>query len=89
MKSVVAPRFWKLLNALPSEVQLLARKNHRLWREDSRHPSLRFRRLEDRGDLYTVRVGEHYRALGSLDGDTITWVWIGSHAEYDRLTSSK
>jgi hypothetical protein len=35
--------------------------------------------------MYSIRVGKGWRALGLLDGDTITWFWIGSHAEYDRL----
>jgi len=26
-----------------------------------------------------------YRAVGLLEDDEITWFWIGSHAEYDRL----
>ncbi len=24
-------------------------------------------------------------ALGLLEADTITWFWIGSHADYERL----
>jgi hypothetical protein len=24
------------------------------------------------------------RAVGHRDGDTIVWVWIGSHGEFDR-----
>jgi len=31
------------------------------------------------------RIGEHYRAMGRVTGDTITWVWIGAHTDYDRL----
>jgi hypothetical protein len=27
----------------------------------------------------------HYRAVGILDGDSIVWYWIGSHADYDGL----
>jgi hypothetical protein len=26
-----------------------------------------------------------YRAVGLLEGDEITWFWIGTHADYDRL----
>jgi hypothetical protein len=26
-----------------------------------------------------------FRAVGVLKGDEITWFWIGSHADYDRL----
>jgi hypothetical protein len=36
--------------------------------------------------LYSVRVGKSYRALGLLvDTDLIIWIWIGSHAEYDKF----
>jgi hypothetical protein len=37
---------------------------------------------------YTARVGISYRAAGVLDGDTVVWYWIGTHAEYDRLVSN-
>lgn len=46
------------------------------------HPSLRFRRI---GDLWSVRVGAHYRALGMDVAGGIQWSWIGTHAEYDEL----
>jgi len=62
-----------------------ADKNYRLWQHDPHHPSLRLRRLKGSPDRFTVRIGDHYRALGKLTGNTITWVWIGSHADYDRL----
>jgi hypothetical protein len=32
-----------------------------------------------------VRVTLGYRALGLLEGEEVTWFWIGAHAEYDRL----
>lgn len=37
---------------------------------------------------FTAGVGEHYVALGRMNEDTIVWVWIGTHAEYERLVSS-
>jgi hypothetical protein len=85
VKSVASRRFWELFNALPPDVQELAVKNYQLWEQDPHHPSLRFRRLQGTPDRFTVRVGEHYRAIGRLAGETITWIWIGSHADYDRL----
>jgi hypothetical protein len=33
----------------------------------------------------SVRIGVGYRALGLLKADTVTWFWIGTHDEYDRL----
>lgn len=73
---------------LPSEVQNLAAKNYRLWRRNPHHPSLRFRRLQGSEDRFSIRVGDHYRALGKLAGEKIVWVWIGTHSDYDRLAGS-
>ena len=83
MNSACTARFWQLLNALPRDVQLLAKKNYELWDADPRHPSLHFKQLT--GKVWSVRVGQHYRALAEVDGPEVTWLWIGHHAEYDRL----
>jgi hypothetical protein len=53
-----------------------------LLKSDPRHPSLHFKRLSD---LRPVRVGEHYRALGTEVNEGIYWFWIGHHTEYDRI----
>ena len=37
-------------------------------------------------DLYTVRIGDRYRAIGYMESGEITWTWIGSHADYNNLT---
>jgi len=37
------------------------------------------------GEVYSVRVGLHYRALGTAVDDGIIWFWIGTHADYDKL----
>ncbi len=76
------PKFWKRFEALPNEVQELARKNFKLLKHDSRHPSLQFKRL----DIYwSARVGLNYRAIAMEDGPDFVWVWIGAHGEYDKL----
>jgi hypothetical protein len=33
----------------------------------------------------SVRISRGYRALGLRDGDLVTWFWIGSHTDYDKL----
>ena len=76
------PQFWKRFDALPQEAQLLARKNFKLLKQDARHPSLQFKQL---GDYWSGRVGLRYRALAVKDGSDFVWVWIGTHAEYDKL----
>jgi hypothetical protein len=83
VNSTCTARFWQLLNALPVEVQDLAKKNYDLWLTNPRHPSLRFKQLQ--GKVWSVRIGQHYRALAELEGNQVTWLWIGHHAEYDKL----
>lgn len=87
MTSKATRRFWELFHALPANVREHAIRNYELWQQDPHHPSLRFRRLKGSRDRFTIRVGDDYRALGMRTADTITWVWIGSHSDYDRLVS--
>ena len=89
MRSVATPRFWALLHALPTEIQELAAKTYSLWLRSPNHPSLHFRRLRGSTNRFSIRVGEHYRALGELGSGSVTWVWIGTHAEYNRLVREK
>ncbi len=78
--------FWERFERLPEPVQRLARKNHRLLEEDSRHPSLHFKKLVGTSPLlWSVRVGRDYRALALEDGGDVFWFWIGPHDEYDRI----
>lgn len=88
MISVGTRRFWNLFRALPADIRKLAEKNYQLWCEDQNHPSLHFRRLKGNEDRYTVRIGDHYRALGGRTSGTMVWVWIGTHSDYDRLVGS-
>ena len=60
----------------------IADKNYELLRVDNQHPSLHFKRI---GELWSVRAGLHYRALGIDVDDGIMWIWIGTHADYDKM----
>lgn len=84
MRHYASPKFWGLYQGLPAEVRELADKNYRLLKSDSRHPSLHFKKL---GKLWSVRVGAHYRALGVEVEGGMHWIWIGTHAEYDKIVS--
>ena len=50
-------------------------------------PRIRFIRhcINDEEDVWAVRVTLRYRAVGVLQGDTVTWFWIGSHDDYERF----
>ena len=88
MNSKLEGEFLACLKRFPEEVRQTARKNYRLWLDDPRHPSLGFKPIGSSG-VWSVRVGIGWRALGLVDDDTITWFWIGSHADYDTLVRSR
>lgn len=82
MKHYTSSDFWDAYRKLPADIRGLADKNHELLTANPRHPSLQLKRIEA---LWSVRVGQHYRAVGIDAPDGIQWIWIGSHAAYDRL----
>ena len=87
MKSELSLEFVKLFRKLPERVKRTARKNYKLWKTNARHPSLEFKAVKGVKQVYSIRVGIGWRALGVLkEGeDTMVWFWIGSHGEYDKL----
>jgi hypothetical protein len=85
MNSRTTRRFRELFAALPSQAQRQAREAYRLFRQNPAHPGLRFKQVHPDPPTYSARVGIGYRAVGVLDGDTVIWFWIGTHANYDRL----
>jgi hypothetical protein len=85
IESRTTRRFRTAFAALPDEVQAQARRAYSLFRADPAHPSLRFKKTDQAENVYSVRIGLGYRALGILEDSVITWFWIGSHANYDRL----
>ena len=88
MKSYRSRRFRELFRLLPKEVQQQAYAAYRQFQRDPFHHSLQFKRVSHREPLYSVRVGLGYRALGLRDEeDDVVWIWIGPHAEYDKLLS--
>ncbi len=84
MKHFTVPSFWECYDKLPAEVKEQADKNYKLLKENPNHPSLHFKKIEK---YYSVRVSLRYRALAVEAEDGIIWFWIGTHAEYDRLTN--
>ena len=83
MKSATLPTFWKTYNSLDESIKRRARKAFTLWRENPFHPSLRFKCINSAEDIWSVRVTQKVRVLGILDGDIVTWFWIGNHDDYE------
>jgi hypothetical protein len=85
VNSIVTTGFRVRLGGLPDSVRQQASRAYALWRVDPHHPSLQFKRVSARQPIYSAWVGLGHRALALWEGETITWFWIGSHAEYDTL----
>ena len=73
-------------NALPKQIQKLARNNYVLLKTNPAYRSLYFKQVCN-GRYLSVRIGLHYRALGVSVPDGVQWFWIGSHEEYNKLLS--
>ena len=63
-------------------IRNLADKNFQLLKDNPAHPSLQFKKV---GKVWSARVGSHYRAVATSIEGGFLWVWIGTHAEYDKL----
>ena len=74
--------FWRLYRTLPADKKLLAQKAYRFWSANAFHPSLHFKSIGKPN--WSVRVGDHYRAVGKFTGNGFVWEWIGSHEEYNK-----
>ena len=83
MKSKRSPSFRALFKKLPNEVKQQAVIAYHHFQNDPNYPALHFKKLNSRVPLWSVRIGAQYRAIGSIRGDIMLWIWIGSHAEYD------
>lgn len=85
MKSVTTARFRQAFADLPVQIQERTREAYRQFQRDPGHPSLQFKKVHQNLPIYSARITDNYRAIGRLDGDTVIWLWVGYHGEYDRL----
>ena len=85
MISRLRPSFWRAYELLDPRIRDAARRSYRLFAENPAHPSLRFKKLGGYDHIWSVRINEQYRAIGERSGETVIWVWIGSHNDFDKL----
>lgn len=85
MKSQTTRHFWRCYARLPVDTQNRAKKAYALWHADPAHPGLNFKRVSRTRPVYSVRISLAFRALSLLQNETITWFWIGSHDDYEKL----
>ncbi len=78
--------YWRYFDELPHEVRVLAEKNYNLWKENPRHPSLRFKQIHPHEPIFSYRVGLGYRTVGvRAEDDRVVWFWIGPFEDFKRL----
>lgn len=86
MKSELTDDFLFCFKKLPAKIKSLARKNYTLWKSNHNHPSLDFKRIQGSENIFSIRIGIGWRALGiKKNPDTIVWFWAGSHSEYNEM----
>jgi hypothetical protein len=66
MKSAILPSFWEKYRALSPAVRAGARKAYRLWAENPFHPSLHFKCIDSKEDIWS---GTGYEKSSSLECD--------------------
>ena len=44
---------------------------------------MQFKRLV--GNVWSVRIGDHYRAVAQKHGDLVVWFWISTHEDYNNF----
>ncbi|MEO8514873.1 MAG: hypothetical protein ABI543_15045 [Ignavibacteria bacterium] len=89
MNSELTTEFIELYNKLQKHIKTLASKNYKLWKNDPTHPGLYFKKIKSHDNIYSIRIGAAWRAIGVLKSrDSIIWFWIGSHNDYDKLLKS-
>jgi hypothetical protein len=76
-------KFWGLFRRLPPHVREQADRAFDHLVQNPRHPGLRLKCINKAEARYSIRIGGKYRALGIMEGDTITFDWIGPHGTYD------
>ena len=82
MNHFTVPSFWKNYDSLSKNIKALADKNFELLKENPKHPSLHFKKIDK---YWSVRVGLNYRSLAVEVEEGVLWFWIGTHSDYDKL----
>ncbi len=82
-------KFYKLLDALPKAIQTKTSRQLQRLEENHRHPSLCFKKVGGKENHWSFRVDGNYRALGREDEAEITWYWVGTHSDADKMLNKK
>jgi len=85
VKSFARPSFWRAYERLDDKTREAARKAYRRFEENPNHPALNFEKLGGHQHAWSVRISAQYRAVGERRREKISWFWIGTHNDFDKL----
>jgi len=86
LKSLTRPSFWRAYDELPNETQHDIANAYSMWSINPRSAAVQFKQVgTSQPPLYSLRVTLKYRALGVVEDDVITWLWVGKHTDADQL----
>lgn len=85
MRSATLPSFWVAYAHLDEPLRQSARKAFGQWSQNPSLPSLNFKCINPEENVWAVRIIRGCRAVGTLEGDILTWFWIGRHDAYERF----
>ena len=69
MISLVRPSFWRAYERLAPAVKARARLAYQLFAENPEHPSLRFKKLQGGGEIWSVRITDQFQLTQEQYGD--------------------
>jgi len=84
-KAQIESGFWEGYENLPARIQNKAIKTIRSWLEDPAQQGLRFKKVQNERNIYSLRINHNYRILGIFHNGTLTIFWVGTHDAYMRL----
>ncbi|MGB3401450.1 MAG: hypothetical protein WBA77_02030 [Microcoleaceae cyanobacterium] len=87
MNSRITAEFRQAFANLPNPIQEQTRQAYRQFKQNPRHPSLRFKKVHPQLPIYSTRINKSYRVVGVLQENTVIWFWVGSHTDYEKLLS--
>ena len=88
MNSHTTPSFRDCLASLPKDIRARAHVAYRRFCQNPHHSGLQFKKVHRQRPIYSARINDDYRAVGTVAGDDVVWFWIGKHEDYERLLKS-
>lgn len=80
MRAVRSQSFLRSYALLPPAVRTKVDRQVIYLSQNIRHPGVHARKMDGVGDIWEGRVDQHYRFTFEIDGDTVVFRRVGTHA---------